>query len=460
MENYKERIPHVKFKPKVRSLPLYSTCYLEAEIDKKVNKGKQKEKVVALVSANNEEEHSTEEHKGGAQDESDDEDEFVDNDYEIRPKDDPEFDEVISIVDDHDFVAHVDNEDVLEEFADMGYAGEISDHSIDTEELRSLDESSESDNSEVTSKRRKKKVKGRTWVPARDLKDPHFEIGQVFADCTMFREAVKKFAVKTGYNLTFQKNTNKKIEVICGKQKGRREDRACPFWMYAGSISQKSPELVIKTLNLEHKNCPVVPRVKFCTSTFIGKEYAHVFKVDPYISRKGFQDRVRDDYCQNITHRQVKRARKLAAELNEGSEADQYNMLESYAVMLRETNPNSTVKMMTEMEGEVRKFKRFYVCLDACKRGWKEGCRPVIGLDGCHIKGNYPGQLLSAVGIDANNGMYPIAYAIVELENYETWTWFMEFVRVDLKINNGNDVMFMSDKQKGLLDAVADVVPG
>lgn len=41
----------------------------------------------------------------------------------------------------------------------------------------------------------------------------------------MFREAVKKFAVKTGYNLTFQKNTYKKIEVICGKQKRRREDR-------------------------------------------------------------------------------------------------------------------------------------------------------------------------------------------------------------------------------------------
>lgn len=156
IENYEERIPHVKFKPKVRSLPLYGTCYLEVEIDKKVNKGKQKEKVVALVGSNNEEEHNTEEHKGGAQDESDDEDEFVDIDYEIRPEDDPEFDEVTSIVDDHDFVAHVDNEDVLEEFADMGYAGEISDHSIDIEELGSLDESSESDNGEVTSKRKTK----------------------------------------------------------------------------------------------------------------------------------------------------------------------------------------------------------------------------------------------------------------------------------------------------------------
>lgn len=63
MKNYEEMIPYIKFKPKVRSLPLYGTCYLEVEIDKKVNKGKQKEKVVALVGANNEEEHNNEEHK-------------------------------------------------------------------------------------------------------------------------------------------------------------------------------------------------------------------------------------------------------------------------------------------------------------------------------------------------------------------------------------------------------------
>ena len=31
-----------------------------------------------------------------------------------------------------------------------------------------------------------------------------------------------------------------------------------------------------------------------------------------------------------------------------------------------------------------------------------------------------------AVGIDGNDGMYPIAYAVAEAENKETWTWFLE----------------------------------
>ncbi|GKB15557.1 hypothetical protein Tco_0849480 [Tanacetum coccineum] len=39
-----------------------------------------------------------------------------------------------------------------------------------------------------------------------------------------------------------------------------------------------------------------------------------------------------------------------------------------------------------------------------CKGGFKEGLRELLGLDGCFMKGQYPGQLLTAVGIDANHG--------------------------------------------------------
>ncbi|KAA3474625.1 pentatricopeptide repeat-containing protein [Gossypium australe] len=34
----------------------------------------------------------------------------------------------------------------------------------------------------------------------------------------------------------------------------------------------------------------------------------------------------------------------------------------------------------------------------------------------------------SFVGIDANNGIYPIAYAAVESENQASWCWFLELL--------------------------------
>ncbi|KAK9929630.1 hypothetical protein M0R45_026723 [Rubus argutus] len=111
------------------------------------------------------------------------------------------------------------------------------------------------------------------------------------------------------------------------------------------------------------------------------------------------------------------------------------------------------------MEGESRRFKRMYICYGALKKGWREGCRPIIGLDGCHLKTVYKGILLTAVGIDGNNGMYPIAWAIVEKENREAWTWFVEFLKQDLELKNDFSYTFISDKQKGLLDAVKDLLP-
>jgi hypothetical protein len=71
-------------------------------------------------------------------------------------------------------------------------------------------------------------------------------------------------------------------------------------------------------------------------------------------------------------------------------------------------------------------FKRIYICLDACKKGFSAGCRRVIGLDGCFFKGQTNGELLCAIGRDANNQMYPIAWAVVAKENNEEWDWFMD----------------------------------
>ncbi|CAL8120144.1 unnamed protein product [Prunus armeniaca] len=75
------------------------------------------------------------------------------------------------------------------------------------------------------------------------------------------------------------------------------------------------------------------------------------------------------------------------------------------------------------------------------------------------IKCHHPGQLLSTVGVDPNNGMHPIAYAVVEMENYETWSWFCQLLAEDLGIENSTRYVFITDKQKGLINAVHDNFP-
>ncbi|KAK3016117.1 hypothetical protein RJ639_006151 [Escallonia herrerae] len=103
-------------------------------------------------------------------------------------------------------------------------------------------------------------------------------------------------------------------------------------------------------------------------------------------------------------------------------------------------------------------YIRIYICLGGLKKGFLEQCRPVIGLDGCFLKGVCEGQILTAVGVDANNGMFLVAYTMVEVKSTSTWTWFLELLVEDLRINDGGWT-FLSNKQKGLLNALQRVVP-
>ncbi|XP_074338078.1 uncharacterized protein LOC141675268 [Apium graveolens] len=110
-------------------------------------------------------------------------------------------------------------------------------------------------------------------------------------------------------------------------------------------------------------------------------------------------------------------------------------------------------------EGDSNKFKRIYLCYHALKEGWKAGCRPVIGFDGCFLKTICGGQLLSAVGRDGNNQMYPIAYGVVESENTESWKWFTELLSEDLSLGDGFGYTIISDQQKGLDNALKELLP-
>ncbi|XP_047263771.1 uncharacterized protein LOC107858035 [Capsicum annuum] len=52
-------------------------------------------------------------------------------------------------------------------------------------------------------------------------------------------------------------------------------------------------------------------------------------------------------------------------------------------------------------------------------------------MDGCFLKGPYGGQLLTAIGIDADNGMFPIAYAVVDVEDKHNWKWFLNLLGLE-----------------------------
>ncbi|GJX68162.1 pentatricopeptide repeat-containing protein [Tanacetum coccineum] len=143
-----------------------------------------------------------------------------------------------------------------------------------------------------------------------------------------------------------------------------------------------------------------------------------------------------------------------------GKRDDYRDPSRSYAKAILESNPGSTVKVgVTVNPDDKTYFDRFYVCFKRLKDGWKLGCRKIIALDGCFLKRPSVGEILSAIGRDANNHIFLVAWAIVNVENKDNWSWFLDLLGDDLEMPTGQGLTLMSDQHKGLIEAVKEVMP-
>ncbi|KAL0297754.1 UNVERIFIED_CONTAM: hypothetical protein Sradi_6827500 [Sesamum radiatum] len=66
----------------------------------------------------------------------------------------------------------------------------------------------------------------------------------------------------------------------------------------------------------------------------------------------------------------------------------------------------------------------------------------------------------AAIGLDGNNGLFPVAFAIAESECKESWGFFFENLSIMLSGFSGDKPWtFMSDRQKGLVETINENCP-
>ncbi|GKB46913.1 mutator type transposase [Tanacetum coccineum] len=218
----------------------------------------------------------------------------------------------------------------------------------------------------------------------------------------------------------------------------------------------------VKTYTDEHK-CLQSREIHACTSKFLSKGIVEQIEKNPDIPIRALQDELQKKYELGVSRMKAFKAKSAALNQVKGDYSQQYTMLRDYCLELRRANPDTTIKIEVERDSDTdlqtRVFKRIYICLGPLKKGFKACGRDLLGLDGAFMKGPYPGQLLTTVGLDGNNGIYPLAYAIVEKETTCSWTWFLECLGDDLGMTRESNFTFISDKQKGITIAMTNVSP-
>ena len=271
------------------------------------------------------------------------------------------------------------------------------------------------------------------------------QLGERYEDPDQLKRALAFYALAHGYKLYYVVNNPKRLLAKCSRDD---KEKKCSFRLWA-SWMQKEKSFQIKTLNDQHVCTRSYEYGTLITSNWIARNYAKKILINPGIKVRDIVALVLKKYKCKVSISQARRGKIKALKQYETCLEDHYGMLWSYAAEILSSNEGSTCKLgVTTMPDGKNYFDSFYVCFKALKEGWLEGCRRVIGLDGCFLKTICKGQLLSAVGRDGNNQIYPIAWAVVSVENKENWSWFMQCLVEDLGMEAGEGLTIISDQHK------------
>ncbi|KAI3502228.1 hypothetical protein L1887_30260 [Cichorium endivia] len=266
----------------------------------------------------------------------------------------------------------------------------------------------------------------------------------------------RKSGVETKFNPDVEWNKQKPELGMRFESPKQLKDMLCKLW---ASWMSEEKSFQIKSLIHEH-NC--ASNFKFgsiVNDAWMGSHYTNEILHNQKFTVRQLREDVKQKFGIEVNMVKCRRGKNHALSLIQGTIVEQYAKLWSYGEEIRRSNTGSNVQLGVNCIGDGKNyFSRFYVCFQGLKEGWKTGCRRLINLDGCFLKGYCSGELLSAIGRDANNQIFLIAWAVVCVENKDNWKWFMENLTEDLHLESGVGVTLMSDQHKGLLEVVKEVL--
>ncbi|XP_014496729.1 uncharacterized protein LOC106758307 [Vigna radiata var. radiata] len=210
--------------------------------------------------------------------------------------------------------------------------------------------------------------------------------------------------------------------------------RECPWLAYCGYLPSRKIWQLRKIIDTH--SCSRQLNIKLMNAKWLSQEIDRSLVENPNLKVNDIRTKALRKWNTNVSISKARRAKLIATRQVEGDFKEQYKRVYDYGHELLRCNPKSTVQIKVDSHIGDAIFQRMYVCLKACKDSFIS-CRPIICLDRCFLKGVYKGELLTAVGRDPNDQMLPLAYAVVEVENKDNWTWFLQLLIEDLEGSDG-----------------------
>ncbi|KAH6763082.1 hypothetical protein C2S52_020515 [Perilla frutescens var. hirtella] len=148
------------------------------------------------------------------------------------------------------------------------------------------------------------------------------------------------------------------------------------------------------------------------------------------------------------------RTRNIAIQMVYGDFDKSYAQLPAFLHTLQLMNPGTVVDMEITSDG---RFNHSFIALGACVNAFLQYARPVLVIDGTHLKEKNKRILFIAVTKDGNEQILPVAVGLGPIENDESWIWFL--AHLHMVLGDIDDLLIISDQHQGIKNALQAIFP-
>lgn len=164
----------------------------------------------------------------------------------------------------------------------------------------------------------------------------------------------------------------------------------------------------------------------------------------------------RHQYSNNINYLQAYRTIQAVLEEMYGEEAESFKKFPAYAERFEAADSENFYKLAFH---EATSYFQAAFFAPASLRHAQLKLRPFIGIDGTHTGSRFRMTLLIADGIDSNDEVLILAWALVPIECEAWWEWFLKYLKRAFLNIQRRSFIFMSDREKGLPNALKATLP-
>ncbi|XP_028056540.1 uncharacterized protein LOC114260592 [Camellia sinensis] len=277
-------------------------------------------------------------------------------------------------------------------------------------------------------------------------------VGQSFeGGAAEFRTVFRKYAVECGFRFKYIKIDYVRITAICMMC----ESKGC-MWSVHARVLHANGFFYVRKWNGLH-TCGVsvrTPKNLRAGSDLVSDVISERVRDKPLTRPIDVVYDLKKDYGLEVNYRVAWLGVEKARGEMFGAHSISFDQLRWYSDAVMTNNPGSYINI--EYDEQHNRFSRYFISFKACIDGFTH-YRPMLFLDGTFLKGKFKGNLLAATAKDGNQGLFPLAIAIVDSKNTTNWAWFLGHLAN--VVNGQRELTFLSDRHTGLLESIPAIFP-